>query len=379
MLSSLCLSSIMIVFIAVMILRIFAPQIRNTAVACRQGSIVLLEGSLNWFLSYRLEKSWVGWVMLWVTWYDLTWLIENNWVSVNLLDLSEMSIRSNFQNLCASMCGQGSPHGLSTPSKQLLPSRKASHCERNDKDWKIWNFHWNILKHCRLRFQKISDTRFHDISWASVWSTRSSRLLASSTGDLLRKRSPRGGARDGTRWHEGNENTTEHDRTRIHRQMMTQWWHVANNDLIKINQVCMLKFLGKDEKGRLLTVAARGISNSLRNAGELTSTFSAASFAQKAPVWPAWDGLMAWWPETSVLMICSWYLWNLYEIYMKSIWIMNLWWANCGWAEYGSSMILNQAIWSLFHRKTGKGRIWISDNVGGMRYNDALCCMVRSR
>jgi hypothetical protein len=47
----------MIVFIAVMILRIFAPQIRNTAVACRQGSIVLLEGSLNWFLSYRLEKS----------------------------------------------------------------------------------------------------------------------------------------------------------------------------------------------------------------------------------------------------------------------------------------------------------------------------------
>ena len=151
---------------------------------------------------------------------------------------------------------------------------------------------WNILKHCRLRFQKISESRFHDISWASVWSTRSSRLLASSMGDLLRKRSPRGGARDGTRWHEGNENTTEHDRTRIHRRMMTQWWHVANDDLIKINQVCMLKIPGKGWERKVVDGCC-SITNSLRNAEELTSTFSAASFAQKAPVWPAWDGLMA--------------------------------------------------------------------------------------
>jgi len=39
------------------ILQIFAPQIRNTAVACRQGSIVLLEGSLNWVSSRPLNTK----------------------------------------------------------------------------------------------------------------------------------------------------------------------------------------------------------------------------------------------------------------------------------------------------------------------------------
>eukprot|EP00435_Cladocopium_sp_Y103_P061195 s321_g22.t2 len=39
------------------ILQIFAPQVRNTAVACRQGSIVLLEGSLNWVSSRPLNTK----------------------------------------------------------------------------------------------------------------------------------------------------------------------------------------------------------------------------------------------------------------------------------------------------------------------------------
>ena len=103
-----------------MILRIFAPQIRNTAVACRQGNIVLLEGSLNWFLSYKLEKNGVGWVMLsHMTWLDRTWHYLRTWES-------PWSCHSKNFLLSVSMCGQGSPHGLSTPSKQLLRSRKAS-------------------------------------------------------------------------------------------------------------------------------------------------------------------------------------------------------------------------------------------------------------